>query len=185
MSSVTQLLVQWSQGDPASREELFRAVQQELHRIAERYMRRERPDHTLQTTALVNEAYLRLIEQPQANWQNRAHFYAISARVMRQILVDHARKTGAGKRGGAMFHVPFEEALVFSAEKSAELLALDAALLKLAAVDARKAEVVELRYFGGLEVEEVAEALRVHPNTVIRDWALAKAWLKREMGAAS
>ena len=185
MSSVTQLLVQWSEGDPSSHEALFRAVQQELHRIADRYMRRERPDHTLQTTALVNEAYLRLIEQPQANWQNRAHFYAISARVMRQILVDHARKTGAEKRGGTTFHVPFEEALVFSAEKSAELLALDVALLKLAGVDARKAEVVELRYFGGLEVEEVAEALRVHPNTVIRDWALAKAWLKREMGGAS
>ncbi|MBI2686774.1 MAG: sigma-70 family RNA polymerase sigma factor [Acidobacteria bacterium] len=181
MASVTHLLIQWSHGDPGSRDELFRIVQQELHRIADRYMRRERPDHTLQTTALVNEAYLRLIEQPQMNWQNRAHFYAISARVMRQILVDHARRTGSVKRGGERFHVPFDEALVFSPEKSSELLALDEALKRLAEKDARKAEIVELRYFGGLDVEEVAEALRVHPNTVIRDWALAKAWLKREM----
>jgi len=185
MASVTHLLIQWSNGDSASREELFQAVQLELHRIAARYMRREQPDHTLQTTALVNEAYLRLVDQPQVNWQNRAHFYAISARVMRQILVDHARRTGSERRGGESFHLPFDEALVFSAEKSSELLALDQALERLAKKDARKAEIVELRYFGGLEVDEVAEALRVHPNTVIRDWALAKAWLKREMSADS
>lgn len=181
MASVTHLLNQWTQGDPASQEELFRIVQEELHRIADRYMRRERSDHTLQTTALVNEAYMRLIDQPQSNYQNRMHFYAISARVMRQILVDHARRAGTGKRGGQQFHVPFDEALVFTPEKSAGFLALDEALLRLADQDARKAQVVELRYFGGLDVEEVAQVLRVHPNTVIRDWSLAKAWLKREM----
>jgi RNA polymerase sigma factor (TIGR02999 family) len=181
MASVTHLLIQWSDGDPHSREELFRIVQQELHRIAGRYMRRERPDHTLETTALVNEAYLRLVDQPQVNWQNRAHFYAISARVMRQILVDHARRSGSGKRGGELFQLPFHEGLAFSPEKSSEMIALDDALQRLAEKDARKAEIVELRYFGGLEVDEVAEALRVHPNTVIRDWALAKAWLKREI----
>ncbi|MFN7935008.1 MAG: sigma-70 family RNA polymerase sigma factor [Bryobacteraceae bacterium] len=181
MASVTHLLNQWTQGDPASHEELFRIVQEELHRIADRYMRRERSDHTLQTTALVNEAYMRLVDQPQSNWQNRMHFYAISARVMRQILVDHARRADTGKRGGRQFHVPFDEALAFTPEKSADFLVLDEALLRLADQDARKAQVVELRYFGGLEVEEVAQVLRVHPNTVIRDWSLAKAWLKREM----
>ncbi len=185
MSSVTDLLIQWNNGDPASRDELFRIVQRELHRIADRYMRRERPDHTLQTTALVNEAYMRLIDQPQVNWHNRAHFYAISARVMRQILVDHARRLGSEKRGGQAFELPFNEGVVFSPEKSHEFLALDQALKKLAEIDGRKANVVELRYFGGLEVDEVAEVLKVHPNTVIRDWALAKAWLRREMTTAS
>ncbi len=183
MNSVTQLLLRWSGGDLSGKDDLFTAVQQELHRIAARYMRREQADHTLQTTALVNEAYLRLVDQPQLNWQNRAHFYAISARIMRQILVDYARNSGAAKRGGEVFHVPFEEELNFSPQKSTEFLALDEALGRLAQLDARKAEVVELRYFGGLEVEEVAEVLRVHPNTVIRDWRVAKAWLKREIAA--
>jgi RNA polymerase sigma factor (TIGR02999 family) len=183
MATVTELLIQWTAGDSACQAELFHSVQQELHRIAGRYMRFERPGHTLQATALVNEAYLRLIDQPQVNWQNRAHFYAISARLMRQILVDHARKSGSVKRGGQNFHVPFDEALVFSPEKSSELIALDEALNRLAAKDERKARVVELRYFGGLDVEQVAEALHVHPNTVIRDWSLAKAWLKREIAS--
>jgi RNA polymerase sigma factor (TIGR02999 family) len=181
VNSVTQLLLRWSGGDPNGKDELFTAVQQELHRIAARYMHREQKDHTLQTTALVNEAYLRLVDQPQLNWQNRAHFYAISARIMRQILVDYARNSGAAKRGGEIFRVPFEEELNFSPQKSKEFLALDEALGRLAQLDSRKADVVELRYFGGLEVEEVAEVLRVHPNTVIRDWRVAKAWLKREI----
>lgn len=181
MDSVTQLLVRWRDGDASGRDALFAAVQEELHRIAARYMRREQKDHPLQTTALVNEAYLRLVDQPQLNWQNRAHFYAISARIMRQILVDYARSNGAAKRGGEAFRVPFEEEMSLSPQKSRELLALDEALARLAVVDPRKAEVVELRYFGGLEVEEVAEVLRVHPNTVIRDWRVAKAWLKREI----
>lgn len=181
MNSVTQLLLRWSGGDLSGKDELFATVQQELHRIAARYMRREQANHTLQTTALVNEAYLRLVGQPQLNWQNRAHFYAISARVMRQILVDYARSSGSAKRGGQVFHVPFEDDLDFSPEKSKNFLALDEALGRLAQLDPRKAEVVELRYFGGLEVEEVAEVLKVHPNTVIRDWRVAKAWLKREI----
>lgn len=178
MNSVTKLLLEWGQGETGGRDELFSAVQEELHRIADRYMKRERDGHTLQATALVNEAYLRLVDQPQANWQNRAHFYAISAHVMRQILVDYARGARAQKRGGAAFHLPLDEVLVFAPEKSQELLALDQALEELAVVDRRKAEVVELRYFGGLGVEEVAEVLKVHPNTVVRDWRLAKAWLK-------
>lgn len=181
MNSVTQLLLRWTGGDLGAKDELFTAVQQELHRIAGRYMHREQKDHTLQTTALVHEAYLRLVDQPQLNWQDRAHFYAISARIMRQILVDYARSSGAAKRGGEVFHVPFEEDLNFSPKRSREFLALDDALGRLAQLDPRKADVVELRYFGGLEVEEVAEVLQVHPNTVIRDWRVAKAWLKREI----
>jgi RNA polymerase sigma factor (TIGR02999 family) len=178
MNSVTKLLVQWGQGEAAARDELFVAVQQELHRIADRYMKRERDGHTLQATALVNEAYLRLVDQPQADWRNRAHFFAISAHIMRQILVDHARGAGAQKRGSGAYHLPLDEELVFAPEKSEEILALDQALEELAVIDQRKAEEVELRYFGGLDVEEAAEVLKVHPNTVIRDWRLAKAWLK-------
>ncbi len=147
-------------------------------------MKRERAGHLLQPTALVNEAYLRLVDQPQANWQNRAHFYAISAHIMRQILVDYARGAGARKRGGEAMHLPLLAELVFAPEKSQELLDLDDALQELSSIDRRKAEVVELRYFGGLEVEEVAEVLKVHPNTVIRDWRLAKAWLKRKVKGA-
>jgi RNA polymerase sigma-70 factor (ECF subfamily) len=184
MNTVTRLLIRWRQGDTAGRDELFQAVQHELHRIAYRYMQRERDGHLLQATALVNEAYLRLIDQPEANWQNRAHFFAISAHLMRQILVDHARGSAAHKRGGALLHLPLDEGLHLAPEKSKELLALDEALTALALVDRRKADVVELRYFGGLEVEEVAELLKVHPNTVIRDWRLAKAWLKRKIDTA-
>lgn len=181
MNSVTRLLVQWGQGDTGGRDELFRAVQIELRRIADRHMSRERAGHTLQATALVNEAYLRLVDQPQANWRNRAHFYAVSAHIMRQILVDYARGAGAQKRGGEAFHLPLDEGLVFAPGKSREILALDQALSDLAVIDRRKADVVDLPYFGGLEVEEVAAVLKVHPNTVVRDWRLAKAWLKREI----
>ncbi|HLJ46168.1 MAG TPA: sigma-70 family RNA polymerase sigma factor [Bryobacteraceae bacterium] len=181
MSSVTLLLEQWGRGNQRSFDELYPLVEQELRLIAARYMRKERRDHTLQTTALVNEAYLKLVERPHADFQNRAHFFAISARIMRQILVDYARRSGTEKRGGQAAHMQLDEGLVFSPSKSADLLALEDALLGLAEIDPRKAQVVELRYFGGLNVEETAEVLKVHANTVIRDWALAKAWLKKEI----
>jgi RNA polymerase sigma factor (TIGR02999 family) len=183
-ANLTQKLAQWGKSDRASLDELIPLVQDELRRIASRHMRRERPGHTLQTTALLNEAYLRLVDQTQVDWRGRAHFFGIAARIMRQILVDHARSAGRDKRGGGMEHLPLDEALVFSPEKSAALTALDEALERLAAKDARKARVVELRYFGGLSVEETAEVLEVHPNTVVRDWSLAKAWLRRELERA-
>jgi RNA polymerase sigma factor (TIGR02999 family) len=181
-ASVTHLLIQWSGGNRECLNELALAIEGELHRIARRYMRKEQPGHTLQTTALVNEAYLRLIDQTHVNWQNRSHFFGIAAHLMRQILVDHARGTRRQKRGGGEYHLQLDEALVFTPSKSAALVGLDEALTRLASVDPRKAQVVELRYFGGLSVEETAEALRIHPNTVIRDWAMAKAWLRRELG---
>jgi RNA polymerase sigma-70 factor, ECF subfamily len=157
-------------------------VNQELRRLAKRYMFGERAGHTLQTTALVNEAYLRLVNSRRVNWQNRAHFFAISAQLMRRILVDHARARGYQKRGGGVPKVTLDEALVGSEEKGRNLVALDDALTALAEVDLRKSKVVELRFFGGLSVEETAEVLKVSPETVMRDWRLAKAWLAREMG---
>jgi RNA polymerase sigma factor (TIGR02999 family) len=156
-------------------------VQTELRHIARRYMRMESPGHTLQTTALINEAYLRLVDQDRVNWQNRAQFFGVAARIMRHILVDHARASRRGKRGGGMQHLPLDEGLVFSPAKSASLIALDEALLRLANFDPRKAQVVELRYFAGMSVEETAEVLHISGNTVIRDWSLAKVWLKREL----
>ena len=144
-------------------------------------MRKEREGHTLQTTALINEVYLKLVDQSRANWQNRIHFLGVASGLMRRILVDHARGLGRVKRGGAAGHLPLDENLVFSPTKSASLIALDDALQELARLDPRKVQVVEMRYFGGLSVEEAAEALGVHPNTVIRDWRLAKTWLKGEM----
>jgi RNA polymerase sigma-70 factor (ECF subfamily) len=180
-ATVTQMLGRWSSGDRDSFNQVLPIIQQELHRIAQRHMRKERSGHTLQTTALVNEAYLKLVDQAHVSWQSRAHFFGIAARIMRQILVDHARGVRRAKRGGDLNLLPFEEALNFSTSKAASLVALDDALLDLARKDARKVEVVELRYFGGLSVEETAEVLNVHPNTVIRDWALAKAWLRKEL----
>jgi RNA polymerase sigma factor (TIGR02999 family) len=162
-------------------DELLPVVHQELRRLARRYMFGERPGHTLQTTALVNEAYLRLVNSRQVNWQNRAHFFAISAQLMRRILVDSARARGDQKRGGGIPKVTLDEALVGPQEKGQDLVALDDALKALSEVDPRKSRVVELRFFGGLGVEETAEVLNVHPNTVLRDWRLAKMWLKREM----
>jgi RNA polymerase sigma-70 factor, ECF subfamily len=147
-------------------------------------MRMEREGHTLQTTALVNEAYLRLVDHARMDWQNRAQFFGIAARQMRHILVDHARETARGKRGGGARRLPLDEALVYSPARAAELVALDDALTELAKFDPPKAEIVELRYFGGLSVEEAAEVLSVHPNTVIRDWSLAKKWLRRELTRA-
>ncbi|MGA2154019.1 MAG: sigma-70 family RNA polymerase sigma factor [Bryobacteraceae bacterium] len=178
---VTELLLRWNAGDRDCLNELIPLVEQELRRIAHRHMRRERPGHTLQTTALVNEAWLKLADQSRANWRDRAQFLGVAAGLMRRILVDHARAAGRGKRGAGAIHLPLEEALVFSPAKSAALAALDDALNDFARIDPRKAQVVELRYFGGLSVEEAAEVLHVHPNTVIRDWGLARRWLKREL----
>jgi RNA polymerase sigma factor (TIGR02999 family) len=162
-------------------EELIPLVYAELRWLAHREMRRERPGHTLQTTALVNEAYLRLVESQGVRWQNRAHFIAVCAQLMRRILVDHARARGSLKRGGQTVHVPLEDAPVGSPPPDEDLIALDEALTRLAAVDMRKSRVVELRHFGGLSVEETAEALDVSPDTVMRDWKVAKLWLLREL----
>lgn len=181
VTDVTELLIRWSGGERECLNELTPLVEQELRRIAHRHMMRERPGHTLQTTALVNEAWLKLVDQSRANWQSRAQFLGVAASLMRHILVDRARAVCRGKRGGGAAHLPLDEALVFSPEKSAALIALDEALQDFARIDPRKAQVVELRYFGGLSVEETAAALQVHPNTVIRDWSLARKWLKREL----
>jgi len=178
---VTELLVAWGRGDESALQRLMPLVYAELRRLARRQMSRERENHTLQTTALVNEAYLRLIDLSRVRWQDRAHFFAMSARLMRRILVDHARSRRYLKRGGAEQRVSFDEALVVSREPSADLVALDDALGALAGVDARKAQVVEMRFFGGLTVEETAEALHVSTETVMRDWRLAKVWLLREL----
>jgi RNA polymerase sigma factor (TIGR02999 family) len=178
---VTQLLVAWGNGDQAAREELMSRVYEELHRLAHRYMKQERPGHTLQTSALVNEAFVKLVDQKNVRWQNRAHFYAIAAQLMRRILVDHARARGSVKRGDGTRPVTWDEGLIVSTERSAEVVALDEALKSLAAVDSRKSQIVELRFFGGLSIEETAEVLSVSPGTVMRDWTLAKAWLRREI----
>jgi RNA polymerase sigma-70 factor (ECF subfamily) len=178
---VTQLLLDWSRGDQAALDKLMPLVYGELRRMANRYMRREHVGHTLQTTALINEAYLRLIEQQRVQWHNRAHFFAISAKLMRRILVDHARSHTRAKRGGGVLKVSLNEAVVPSKERAAELVALDDALMRLATIDPRKSQVVELRFFGGLSVEETAEVLKVTPMTVTRDWKTAKAWLHREL----
>jgi len=180
---VTQLLQAWSRGDSSALEKLTPLVYRELHRLAHRYMDFENPGHTLQTTALVNEAYLRLVSN-RASWQNRAHFFAISAQLMRQILVDFARSRHQLKRGGQVQRVSLDEALVSSKEPDADLVALDDALTALTAVDSRKSRVVELRFFGGLSVEETAEVLKVSVDTVLRDWRLAKLWLLRELNRA-
>jgi RNA polymerase sigma factor (TIGR02999 family) len=178
---ITRWLVAWSQGDQAALEKLMPLVYSELHRIARRYMERENPGHTLQTTALIHEAYLRLADQPQASWQNRAHFFGVAALVMRHILVDYARARSRMKQGGDVQHVSLEEAALVTREPAAELVALDDALTALAETDARKSRVVELKYFGGLSIEEAAEVLNVSPGTVMRDWSIAKAWLYRAL----
>lgn len=180
---VTGLLAAWSRGDQGALARLVPLVERELQLLAHRYLRRERPDHTLQTTALVNEAYLRLVGQREPNWQNRAHFFGIAAQMMRRILIDHARKVAYAKRGGGAPKVSLDEACVVGEERAAELVALDDALGALARVDERKSRVVELRYFAGLSVEECAEVLGVHPDTVTREWRRAKAFLRRELEA--
>jgi RNA polymerase sigma factor (TIGR02999 family) len=178
---VTQLLLSWSDGDESAMDRLAPLVYEELHRLARGYMNREREAHTLQTSALVNEAYLRLIDVRRVQWQNRAHFFAMASRLMRRILVDFARRRRYRKRGGGVEHVAFDEGLTVSANPSSDLVAIDDALRALAAVDPRKVQVIELRFFGGLDVRETARALNVSPETVRRDWRLAKAWLLREM----
>jgi RNA polymerase sigma factor (TIGR02999 family) len=180
-SDVTQLLRAWSQGDQSVLDELYQAVYDELHRLAHRYMRRENAGHTLQTTALVNEAYLRLAEAKDLNWQDRAHFFAVSANVMRRILIDEARARRAERRGGGDLVIAIDEALDAEKPEDLDLIALDLALQGLAKVNQRQSKVVELRYFGGLSVDKTAMVLGVSPDTVMRDWRFAKAWLKREM----
>ena len=174
---VTQLLVDWSSGDKAALEKLIPLVQPELRRLAHYYMSRERAGHTLQTTALLNEAYLHFAEKSQPRWENRPHFFAVAAQLMRRIMVDHARGRRALKRGGGAVKVTLDEAALVTEERAEELLALDEALEKLAEFDRRKCEIVEMRYFGGLTIEEIGDILKIHPNTVMRDWSAAKAWL--------
>ena len=181
MATPTELLLAWNSGEEEALERLVPLVHDELRRLAQQYMRRERPDHTLQATGLVNETYLRLIDIKQIKWQNRAHFFAMSARLMRRILVDMARAHGNQKRGGALPHVTLDEGLVLSSETSPSLVALDDALRALAAIYPRQSDVVELRFFGGLDINETAEALHVSPDTVKRDWRFAKLWLLREL----
>jgi RNA polymerase sigma-70 factor, ECF subfamily len=178
---VTRLLRAWGAGDESALEQLMPLVYEELRRLAHRYMAGEQPGQTLQTTALVHELYLRLVDVKKVDWQDRAHFYALCARLMRRILIDFARSRTYQKRGGGATHVQLDEALTVSAVAGSELLAVDDALQRLSAVDARKSQVVELRFFGGLTVEETAIALKVSPETVMRDWRLAKAWLLREL----
>jgi len=178
---VTQLLADWSKGDVGAREALLPLVYDELRKLAAAYLRRERPDHTLQPTALVHEAYLRLVEERSVDWQSRSHFFSVSAKLMRRILVDHARGHLAEKRGAGLPKVPLTEAMAMSRERPADLLALDESLTRLASRDPQQSRVVELRVFAGLTVEETALALGISPATVKRDWAVAKAWLLREI----
>jgi len=178
---LTELLIAWGSGSQDALEKLFPLVYEELRRLAHRYMRRERPGHTLQTTAVVHEAYLRLIDQKHVQWQNRAHFFAIAAQMMRRILITHAQRQAYAKRGGGAVQVSLDETAILSRERAGELIALDEALKALTAIDPRRCQVVELRFFGGLGNEEIAEVLKISPNTVTRDWNVAKAWLYREM----
>ena len=182
---VTGLLVKWGQGEEGVIDQILPAVYDELRRIAGRFIHRERIDHTLQPTALINEAYLRLVDQRQVTVNNRAHFFGIAARVMRQILVEHARARHAAKRGGTAIHVQLDEGLHGIDQSAAELVTLDEALERLAKMDAQQSRIVELRYFGGLTIEETAEALKVSPATVKRSWTVARAWLKREVSKSN
>jgi RNA polymerase sigma factor (TIGR02999 family) len=178
---ITELLSAWQAGDEEARDRLLPLVYRDLRRRAHHYLRRERPDHTLQTTALVHEAFLRLVGQDRVRWQNRAHFFGVAAELMRRILVDYARSQKRRKRGGDWLRVPFEETALVSRHKTAEILAVDDALRRLESLDARKSRVVELRFFGGLTVVEIAEALGTSEATVARDWEAARAWLYHEI----
>ena len=178
---VTGLLLAWNDGDESALEKLVPVVYQELHRLAKRQMQRERPDHTLQTTALINEAYLRLVGLRNVHWQNRAHFFGLCAGLMRRILVDFARSHHYAKRGGGAQPISLNESLVVSPQLSTDLVAVDDALKALTTIDARKGQVVELRFFGGLTLEETAAVLKVSPETVMRDWKFARSWLRREL----
>jgi RNA polymerase sigma factor (TIGR02999 family) len=178
---VTQLLNEWGNGNHAALEELMPVVYAELHKMAKRYMDQQNPSHTLQTTALIHEAYLRLAGDSARQWQNRAHFFGVAAKAMRHVLVDHARTTHAAKRGGAMRPLRFDEEIDTAGERMGQLIALDDALTDLAKLHPWQSEVIELRFFGGLSVEETAELLKVSPETVLRDWRIAKAWLHGEL----
>ena len=178
---ITQLLRAWSKGDRSALDQLTPLVHAELHNLARRYLSKEMPGHTLQATALVNEAYMRLIDWQNVEWQNRAHFFGVSAQLMRHILVDYARSRRSHKRGGGAVEVSLDQAAVISSERAADFVALDDALNSLAAFDPRKSRIVELRFFGGLSIEETAEVMQVSPATVKREWSLAQAWLYREL----
>ena len=178
---ITQLLAEWREGNQSALDELYPLVYDELHRLARRYMSRERKGHTLQTTALINEAYVRLVDQKNVQWANRSHFFAISAQIMRRILIDHARRHAYAKRGGGARPVSLEEAATVVPDQSEELLRLDEALKSLAEMDPRRSQVVELRYFGGLNNEEIAGVLHISENTVTRDWNMARAWLYQQL----
>lgn len=180
---VTELLVAWGNGDEVAREELMSVVYQELHRLAHHYMKRESSGHTLQTSALVNEAFVRLVDQRNVRWQNRAHFFGIAAQMMRRILVDYARSRDSAKRGGGAPALSLYEAMIVSDKRSAEVVSVHEALEQLARFDPRKGQIVELRFFGGLSIEETAEILGVSPGTVMKDWTLAKAWLRKEISS--
>jgi RNA polymerase sigma factor (TIGR02999 family) len=181
---VTKLLKDWSEGDSSAAAELTPLVIEELRRLAHKYMRREKPGHTLQTSALVNEAYVRLVDQSKIQWQSRTHFFGIAARLMRQILVDQARRRNFAKRGGGAIRVSLNEATAVAQEQSANVVALDDALKNLESIDPRQSRIVELRFFGGMSIEETAEALKVSPGTVMRDWTFARAWLRKAMAAS-
>jgi RNA polymerase sigma factor (TIGR02999 family) len=180
-SEVTRLLNQWTDGRQDALDRLLPQVYAELRRLASSYLRRERPNHTLQATALVHEAFLKLVDQRAVRWQNRAHFFGIAAQAMRRILVDHARAHAAGKRGAGERHVSLDDALLVTAAPDIDLLALDEVLTRLAAIDPQQSRIVELRYFGGLTMEETAEVMQISPATVGRDWTMAKAWLYAEL----
>jgi RNA polymerase sigma factor (TIGR02999 family) len=178
---ITQLLAEWREGNQSALDELYPLVYDELHRLARRYMSRERAGHTLQTTALINEAYVRLVDQKNVVWANRAHFFAISAQIMRRILIDHARRQAYAKRGGGARPVSLDEAANITPGVGSDMLRLDEALKSLAEMDPRRSQVVELRYFGGLNNEEIAGVLHVSENTVTRDWNMARAWLHQQL----
>lgn len=182
---ITQLLAEWSDGNQAALDALYPLVYDELHRLARRYMSRERKDHTLQATALINEAYVRLVDQKNVHWANRSHFFAISAQIMRRILIDHARRHAYAKRGGGAQQVSLDEAATVTRTAGAEMIRLDEALKSLAEMDPRRCQVVELRYFGGLNNEEIAGVLKVSENTVTRDWNMARAWLHQQLSESS
>lgn len=179
--TITQLLLAWSDGDATALDRLLPYVETELRRLASYHMKRESVGHILQTTALVNELYLKLVDQRQAKWQNRAHFFAVAAQLMRRILVDHARQQLRRKRGGGVWNLTLDEAVIISSEKSEEILSLNEALDRLTKLDLLKARIVELRHFGGLSVEETAAVLKISEVTVMRHWSLAKSWLRREV----
>ena len=178
---VTELLIEWSNGDKAALDKLMPLIHEELRRLAHHYMSHERPGHTLQTTALVNEAYLRLVNRKGVHWQNRAHFFAIAATLMRSILVDHARSHAYAKRGGGAHNITLDEAMIVSQERAAEVVALDDVLKQLADFDPQQSRIVELRFFGGLTIDETAEVLGLSPATIKREWSTARAWLYREL----